>query len=97
MEEGNNAISTTIYIYGDKPEYYLHGNRLQYVQSWDKAKKTKKKTTGSKLKLTGAKKLHTVHVNSPEEAWGDLAETQIFSGAWKLSSNKDWPPTEYSC
>lgn len=61
-----------------------------------KQKKQKNKTTGSKLKLTGAKKLHTVHVNSPEEAWGDLAETQIFSGAWKLSSNKDWPPTEYS-
>lgn len=34
-----------IYIYGDKPEYYLHGNRLQYVH---------KATTGSKLKLTGA-------------------------------------------
>lgn len=27
------AISTTIYIKGDKPEYYLHGNRLQYLQS----------------------------------------------------------------
>lgn len=30
------AISTTIYIYDDNPEYYLHGNRLQYVQSQDK-------------------------------------------------------------
>lgn len=29
------AFSTTIYIYGDKPEYYLHGNRLQYLQSQD--------------------------------------------------------------
>lgn len=36
------AISTTIYIYEDKPEYYLHGNRLQYVQSQNKQTETHK-------------------------------------------------------
>lgn len=34
------TISTTIYIYEDKPEYYLHGNRLQYVQSQNKQTET---------------------------------------------------------
>lgn len=30
------TFSTTIYIYEDRPKYYLHGNRLQYVHSQDK-------------------------------------------------------------
>lgn len=30
------TISTIIYIYEDKPDNYLHGNRFQYVQSQEK-------------------------------------------------------------
>lgn len=30
------TISTIIYIYEDKPNNYLHGNRFQYVQSQEK-------------------------------------------------------------
>ncbi len=88
--EKKYAISTTIYIYGDKPEYYLHGNRLQYVQRQD-------------WKQTGAlfleKKLQTVWglwkvPRQHGEIWQRNAD---LNSAWKLSSHKDWPPTEYSC
>lgn len=73
MEEKKKySISTTIYIYGDKPEYYLHGNRLQYVQSqnWKQSE-----AHGS---FNFVRKMESVDVNSPKKARGDLAETHRF-------------------
>lgn len=68
------TISTTIYIYEDKPEYYLHGNRLQYVQSQNKQTETHKLYFfiffGEKLQL---------HVKSPKNERGNLAEIQILT------------------
>lgn len=66
------SISTTIYIHRDNPEYYLHGNRLQYIQSqnW--------KQTEAHRRFILGEKLQTVDVNGPKKAWGDLAEKHRF-------------------
>lgn len=58
---------------GDKPGYYLHGNRLQYLQSqgWKQSETLTSCIFGVKL--------DTVSVHSPEKAQGDfLAEKQRF-------------------
>lgn len=58
---------------GDKPGYYLHGNRLQYLQSqgWKQSEALTSCIFGVKL--------DTVSVHSPEKAQGDfLAEKQRF-------------------
>lgn len=70
--EKKYAISTTIYIYGDKPEYYLHGNRLQYIQSQDW------KQTEAHRSFIFGEKVQTAHLNSPKKARSDLAEKHRF-------------------
>lgn len=60
------------------------------------------KVRKSKLNLTGVcfvfeEQLQTVRVNWPKRNGVIWHKIRFFNSAWKLSTNKDRSPTEYSC